>query len=1136
MSTRKESDARSSPGGILIANRGEIAIRIARAAADSGIRSVAIFSKDDKASLHKNISDEAVLIPGTGPLAYLDIDAIISAAKESGCDAIHPGYGFLSERADFALRCREANVLFIGPKPEHLELFGDKVAARKAAIDAGVPVLAGSDRSVTIDEARVFFNATNGPIILKAVMGGGGRGTRVVYDESELEDAFTRCQSEAQAAFGDNQIYVEEFLRRAKHIEIQIIGDLMGAITHLGDRECSVQRRNQKIVEVAPAPGLSASLRDKMTDAAMAFARQHHYLSLGTFEFLVDVDSPDERFVFIEANARLQVEHTVTEEITGFDLVRGQMQIAMGSSLADVGLGEPLATLNKGYSIQARVNLETINSDGTILPGSGVLTGYEAPNGPGVRTDGYGYVGYEVNTAFDSLIAKVIVHEKSAQFRDAVRKSIRAISEFRLEGIRTNLSFIKNIISHPDFAQGKIHTRWIDEKIEALTSEWEGPDRFVSNITQAKNAGAGLPADSNGNDPLALFSHRSSPTSMEGMKSPVDVASLHEGLVAITSPIQGTIIDLNCDVGQKVRSGELVLVLDAMKMEHEIRATCDGIVRHIDLTVGSIVSENQSILYLEEAQFDKLDKAPEVQMDVNHIRPDLQESFDRHAYTLDENRQEAVAKRRSRGGRMPRENIRELMDEGSFKEYWPLVVARQHQRHDSESLRKRSPADGVIGGTGTINASLFGEKASSAMLVHYDYTVLAGTQGGRGHYKQDRLFELALRFRLPLVLFSEGGGGRPGDDSLGPAVSFDVQTFTQFAKLSGAVPLIGVNHGRCFAGNTVLLACCDVIIATENSTIGMGGPAMIEGGGLGVYSPEEVGPMSTQVPNGVVDILVKDEQEAVAVAKKYLSYFQGEIEQWECADQISLRHVVPENRVRLYDMREIIKTIADIDSVLEIRKSFGAGMITAFIRIEGKPMGVIANNPHHLSGAIDSAGADKGARFMKLCDAFDIPILSLMDCPGLMVGPQVEATGLVRHSARMFNAGANITTPLFGVVVRKAYGLGIQAMCGGSSLMGLLTIAWPTAEFAAMNIEGSVKLGFRKELEAIESAEARQQLFKEKVEEQYELAKAVNAASGGGIDDVIDPSETRSWIAEGLKRLPPRPPRVEKKHAYIDTW
>jgi acetyl-CoA carboxylase carboxyltransferase component len=389
---------------------------------------------------------------------------------------------------------------------------------------------------------------------------------------------------------------------------------------------------------------------------------------------------------------------------------------------------------------------------------------------------------------------------------------------------------------------------------------------------------------------------------------------------------------------------------------------------------------------------------------------------------------------------------------------------------------------------------------------------------------------------MPLILFSEGGGGRPGDDDLGPGVSFDTHTFTQFAKLSGAVPMIGVNHGRCFAGNTVLLACCDVIIATKGSTIGMGGPAMIEGGGLGVYTPEEVGPMSFQVPNGVVDILVEDEAEAVSVAKKYLSYFQGAVDSWETPDQLRLRHVIPENRLRLYDMRDIIETLADVDSVLEIREKFGIGVITAFIRIEGKPMGVIANNPHHLSGAIDSDGADKGARFLKLCDAFDIPILSLMDCPGLMVGPEVEATALVRHSARMFNTGANITTPMFGVVVRKAYGLGIQAMCGGSSSLGLLTVAWPTAEFAAMNIEGSVKLGFRNELMAIDDPEERNRVFNDKVEEQYERAKAVNAAVGGGLDDVIDPAETRSWIAEGLKRLPPVPLRTDKKHAFIDTW
>jgi acetyl-CoA carboxylase carboxyltransferase component len=348
--------------------------------------------------------------------------------------------------------------------------------------------------------------------------------------------------------------------------------------------------------------------------------------------------------------------------------------------------------------------------------------------------------------------------------------------------------------------------------------------------------------------------------------------------------------------------------------------------------------------------------------------------------------------------------------------------------------------------------------------------------------------------------------------------------------------MVGINNGRCFAGNTALLACCDVIIATESSTIAMGGPAMIEGGGLGIYTPEEVGPMSFQVPNGVVDILVKDQGEAVDVAKKYLSYFQGTIDEWEAADQRQLRHVVPENRVRLYDMREVIHTLADIGSVLEIREKFGIGVITAFIRIEGKPMGLIANNPHHLAGAIDSDAADKGARFLQLCDAFDIPILSLMDCPGIMVGPDAERTALVRHSTRMFNTGANLTTPLFGVIVRKAYGLGVQAMCGASALVGFFTVAWPTAEFAGMNIEGAVKLGHRKELAAIEDADDRLAEFDSRVEQAYETARAVNAGTGGGLDDVIDPAETRTWIANSLRRLPPVPPREGKKYPYIDTW
>jgi acetyl-CoA carboxylase carboxyltransferase component len=573
-------------------------------------------------------------------------------------------------------------------------------------------------------------------------------------------------------------------------------------------------------------------------------------------------------------------------------------------------------------------------------------------------------------------------------------------------------------------------------------------------------------------------------------------------------------------------------------MEHVIAAHHSGVVRSVTMNSGDVAREGHPVIFVEEIDIeDDGGGTTSVQaLDLDLIRADLQEPLDRHAFTLDENRGEAVAKRHARGYRMPRENISQLVDEGSFQEYWPRIVALQYQRHNLDTLRRSTPADGVVAGTASINGDLFSDDRSRAVVVSYDYTVLTGTQGRRNHYKQDRMFELATRFQLPLVLFSEGGGGRPGDDNTGPRVAFDTNTFTTFSRLSGFVPLVGVNNGRCFAGNTALLACCDVIIATESSTIAMGGPAMIEGGGLGVYPREEVGPMEFQVPNAVVDILVADEEEAGDVAKKYLSFFQGAIEAWEAPDQRHLRHVVPENRVRLYDMREVIYTLADVGPVLEIREKFGIGVITAFIRTEGKPMGVVANNPHHLARAIDSDAADKGTRFLQLCDAFDIPVLSLMDCPGIMVGPQVERTALVRHCTRMFNNGANLTTPLFGVVVRKAYGLGVQTMCRASALVGFFTVAWPTAEFAGMNLEGSVKLGFRNELAALETAEERLAEFDQRVELAYETARAVNAGTDGGINDVIDPAETRTWIANSLRRLPPVAPRTGKKYPYIDTW
>jgi len=1142
--------------GVLVANRGEIAIRIFRAANDLHLRTVAVFSEDDSASLHTKMADEIYPMNGRGVPTYLDIDEIIKAAKSTGCDAIHPGYGFLAENADFARRCREEGIVFIGPKVENLELFGDKGRARAAAAGAEVPILRGIDRAVSLDEAKAFF-ASLGPnawMMIKAVAGGGGRGSRTVTEEDQIEDTYNLCQSEAKHALQNGDLYVEEFIKRARHIEVQILGDCQGNIIHLGERECSVQRRYQKAIEVAPAPHLPDRLRSEIIEASVRLAESVGYFNLGTFEFLVDTIDSDggNAFSFIEVNARLQVEHTVTEAVTGVDIVQAQIQLAGGSSLTELGLDDPIAAKPRGYAIQARVNMETLTEDGTVKPGGGTLRSYEAPNGPGVRTDGFGYAGYTTSPSFDSLLAKVIAHSPSVRFEDAVQRSIRALSEFRIEGVDTNIRFLHNVLEHADFTKGAIHTRWVDENIEQLAraDSTNTPRRWMENtaapteqggpINQASPITGTAPVMVDTSDPLALFDYDRQVKEAQSIPEEDQDETVNltgpDGSVGLPAPIQGTIVQIMVSEGDAIHVGQQIIIMEAMKMEHAIKSERSGIVRQVNVAVGDIIVEGHPLIFIEEADVGEGEIQAVEEIDLDYIRPDLEETYKRHAYTLDENRPEAVAKRHARGFRMPRENIAQLVDPGTFKEYGALVVARQHHRFDDETLRKNTPADGLVAGIGMVNGRHFANDRARTMVISYDYTVLAGTQGGRNHYKQDRMFSLAERYKIPLIFFTEGGGGRPGDDIIGPGVAFDTHTFTQFSQLSGWVPLVGVTNGRCFAGNTALLACCDVIIATEGSTIAMGGPAMVESGGLGVYTPEELGPMSFQVPNGVVDILVKDEVEAVETARKYLSYFQGPIDEWEASDQRKLRHIIPENRLRLYDMREVIETIADKDSVLEIREKFGIGVFTAFIRVEGKPMGVIANNPHHLAGAIDSDGADKCARFLQLCDAFDIPVLSLMDCPGMMVGPDVEATALVRHCVRTFNAGANMTSPMFLVIVRKAYGLGVQAMCGASSFVGFFSVAWPTAEFAGMAIEGRVKLGYRKELAAIEDPQERLAEYTRRVDEAYERAKAVNAAAGYGLDDVIDPADTRSWISMGLRSIPPVPPRTAKKHPYIDTW
>ena len=435
-------------------------------------------------------------------------------------------------------------------------------------------------------------------------------------------------------------------------------------------------------------------------------------------------------------------------------------------------------------------------------------------------------------------------------------------------------------------------------------------------------------------------------------------------------------------------------------------------------------------------------------------------------------------------------------------------------------------------GWASVNGDRFAEDRARTAVLSYDYTVLAGTQGANNHWKLDRMSELIHRWRTPTVFFTEGGGGRPGDTEGGGFT----RGFEFWGKLSGTVPLVGVNSGRCFAGNAAILGCCDVIIATKDSALGMGGPAMVEGGGLGVFRPEEIGPIKVMQANGTIDILVEDEAGAVRAAKKYLSYFQGPVADWTCADQRMLRRAIPENRLRVYDVRKVIELIADEGSVLELRPKFGLAMVTAFIRVEGRPMGVFANNPMHIGGAIDSDASDKAARFLQLCEAFDIPVLSLSDTPGNMVGPEAEKTGLIRHCSRLFVIGANLTVPIFSVILRKSYGLGAIAMTGGSYQAAMFCVSWPTGEFGGMGLEGSVKLGYRNELAAIEDPVARKAKFDEMVAAAYASGKAMARGSHPALDDVIDPADTRRWIVGGLKVLPPVPARTEKKLRWVDSW
>jgi acetyl/propionyl-CoA carboxylase alpha subunit len=1102
---------------VLIANRGEIAVRLVRALRDLGIASVAVHARDDAAALHAQLADTAVALDATGPSAYLDIAALIAIARAQGCDAVHPGYGFLSERADFAQACAEAGLVFIGPTPEQLGLFGDKARARALATQCEVPVMPGSAGAVTLAQAQAFFDeqhAQGAGVMVKAIGGGGGRGMRAVLDAQALPEAHARCMSEAKAAFGIEGVYVERLMRNARHIEVQVLGDGT-AVASLGERECTLQRRFQKLVEIAPSPSLPEALRAQVTQAALRMAKAVGYRGLGTFEFLVDTASTSLPFVFIEANPRLQVEHTVTEAVTGLDLVQLQVEVAAGCSLADLGVQADRTAPQRGFALQWRINAETLDAQGNARPSGGTLARFDLPSGPGVRVDTHGYAGLAPSPHYDTLLAKLIVQSPSPRFEDALRRSLRALDECHIEGIATNLSLLRAIAARPEFATQAVHTRFVEAHLGDLLAAAAALDKQAKKTTAAPVTNIANVA------PVA----------------PAAVADDGSDELTVKAPMPARLVQFEVEVGDVLPAGAQLGVLEAMKMEHLLHAPVAGRVVALLAAPGDYLVEGQSLAQLEAVDAQAVEAEARTTHDLDAVRPDLRKVIDRHAPTLDINRKAAVDKRHAQGGRTARENIADLCDTasdpGNFIEYGALAIAAQTRRRTLEDLIANTPADGMVTGLGSINAKQFGPEVSRCAVLAYDYTVLAGTQGMRNHHKTDRLLAVAHQLKLPVVLFAEGGGGRPGDTDMPIVAGLNNHTFSQFAALSGKVPVVGIVHGRCFAGNAALLGCADVIIATKGSNIGMSGPAMIEGGGLGTFAPEQIGPSSVQSRNGVIDILVEDEAAAVAAARQYLSYFQGATTDWQCADPRTLRHVVPENRLRVYDVRAAMRGVADTGSLLELRAGFGAGIVTALARIEGRPVGLMANNPHHLGGAIDVEAADKSARFMQLCNAHGLPLVSLCDTPGFMVGPEVEAQAQVRHVCRMFMVASHLRVPFFAVVLRKGYGLGAQAMTAGGFDAPVFTVAWPTGEFGAMGLEGAVRLGFRKELAAVAEGAERDALFRQLVAQQYANGEAIHMAQTLEIDAVIDPADTRTWLVRGLEsatraRQPVTP--------YVDTW
>ncbi len=1113
---------------VFISNRGEIAIRIAKSATVLGVESVGVYPAIDALSLHTRGMTESHKI-GTAEDsvgAYLNAQALVQTAKASGCDCLHPGYGFLSENAAFAELCAAEEITFIGPPPAALSLFGNKVRARALAESLGIPVVPGSAEPIgSVREAENLANELGYPVMLKAAAGGGGRGLRVVERVEQLAEALARCRSEAQAAFGNGSVFIEKLVARPRHIEVQILADSHGNVVHLHERDCSVQLRHQKIVEVAPAPNLDADLREQMLTDAITLVQAAAYVNAGTVEFLVSPETGE--YFFIECNPRIQVEHTVTEQVTGIDLVEAQFHIAAGATLASLGLGDQHAVgAPRGFAVQARV----------VATSTGRLTAYKEPSGVGIRVDACGYLGYAPPAQFDPLLAKLIC--TSGAYAAAIERTLHALDEFHIGGLQTNVHQLRAILSHPLVQAGDARTSLLTEAPEIISvsfSAAEGSPLALLEQQATKMGKTGVAALS------SVQSFQSSATRM----SALEVA---EGQETVECPIESAVAEIRVREGDTVSLGDTLLVVSAMKMETMLTASCAGLVTAMQpLQVGDTVAAGQVVVVVSPSP-DRSQLSPHIKSEQpwRSMLEEVRVLQDFAKQRLEPGSDDpGVVRQRARGKLTCRERILLVLDEGSFREVGSIAGFASY---DEEGVITGFTPANSVGGWGKIDRR-------SVIVCADDFTSRGGHADGAIAAKSGYLDRLATEMRAPSLRLLDGSSGGGSVAAMVPAQKKEGESNAK--ESSGAIkagrPRVAGGGGSYLPGHlgstmyAEQLSTIPVVNLLLGSVVGIGAAKAVLGhfsvmvrdiAQLFVAGPpvvthamgyditkEELGGWHIHCTNGSVDNLAESEQEAMAMTRTFLSYLPSSVYEAppvrvpDASDPIDRREeelatLIARKRTTTFDIRKAIRLMADKDSFFEIGPLWGTDQVTGFVRFNGHPLGVIASDSQHVNGgALTADGCDKLTRHLDLCDLFHIPILNLIDNPGFAVGVEHEIASTIRKGAEWMIAFAQVQVPIFTVLMRRSFGVAGNNYVTPRSRPSV-RVVWPAADVGGIPPEGGIEAAYKRQLAEAEDPVA----LRAELDARIESARGpLGPLNKFQMEEMIDPRDTRRYICEWVE-------------------